>query len=127
MPQGRSKILHAATKTWCSQTDKLKKNFFFKRKQWKIFRDFHRSPEVRTCRLYCRSLGSVPGPVLSCVLSCSVVSDSSATPRTAARQFLCPWNFLGKNTGMGCHFLLQGIFLTQRLNLSFLYNLWTGN
>ena len=25
----------------------------------------------------------------------------------------CPWNFPGKNTGVGCHFLLQGIFLTQ--------------
>ena len=25
----------------------------------------------------------------------------------------CPWNFPGKNTGMGCHFPLQGIFLTQ--------------
>ena len=22
-----------------------------------------------------------------------------------------PWNFLGKNTGVGCHFLLQVIFL----------------
>ena len=25
-------------------------------------------------------------------------------------------NFPGKNTGVGCHFLLQGIFLTQGLN-----------
>ena len=33
--------------------------------------------------------------------------------------FLCPWNFPGKNTGVGYHFLLEGIFLTQRLNLSF--------
>ena len=26
---------------------------------------------------------------------------------------LCPWNFPGKYTGVGGHFLLQGIFLTQ--------------
>ena len=26
---------------------------------------------------------------------------------------LSPWNFPGKNTGVGCPFLLQGIFLTQ--------------
>ena len=26
---------------------------------------------------------------------------------------------LGKNTGVGCHFLLQGIFLTQGSNLGF--------
>ena len=31
-------------------------------------------------------------------------------------KFLCPWDFPGKNTGVGCHFLLQGIFLTQGLN-----------
>ena len=31
---------------------------------------------------------------------------------------LCPWDFPGKNTGMGCHFLLQGNFWTQGLNLS---------
>ena len=28
-----------------------------------------------------------------------------------------PWDFPGKSTGVGCHFLLQGIFLTQGLNL----------
>ena len=28
-------------------------------------------------------------------------------------RLLCPWNSPGKNTGVGCHFLLQGIFLTQ--------------
>ena len=27
-----------------------------------------------------------------------------------------PWAFSGKNTGMGCHFLLLGILLTQELN-----------
>ena len=26
-----------------------------------------------------------------------------------AHQLLCPWDFPGKNTGMGCHFLLQPI------------------
>ena len=29
----------------------------------------------------------------------------------------CPWNSSGKNTGMGCHFLLQWIFPTQESNL----------
>ena len=32
-------------------------------------------------------------------------------------RFLCPWNFPGKNATVGCHFLLQGIFLTLGLNL----------
>ena len=29
---------------------------------------------------------------------------------------LCPWDFPSKNAGLGCHFLLQGIFLTQGWN-----------
>ena len=32
-----------------------------------------------------------------------------------ARLF-CPWDSPGKNTGVGCHFLLQGIFPTQGSN-----------
>ena len=28
-------------------------------------------------------------------------------------RFLCPWESPGKNTGVGCHLLLQGIFVTQ--------------
>ena len=28
-------------------------------------------------------------------------------------RLLCPWNSPGKNTGIGCHALLQGIFPTQ--------------
>ena len=31
-------------------------------------------------------------------------------------RLLCLWNSPGKNTGVGCHFLLQGIFPTQGLN-----------
>ena len=31
-------------------------------------------------------------------------------------RLLCPWDFPGKNTGVGCHFLLQGLFPTQGLN-----------
>ena len=33
---------------------------------------------------------------------------------------VCPWDFLGKNAGVGCHFLLQGIVPTQESNLSLL-------
>ena len=36
-------------------------------------------------------------------------------------MLLCPWDFPGKNTGVGCHALLQGIFLTQGLNLYLLH------
>ena len=36
-------------------------------------------------------------------------------------MLLCPWAFPGKNPGMGCHFLLQGIFPTQGSNLHLLH------
>ena len=31
-------------------------------------------------------------------------------------RLLCPWDFPGKNTRVGCHFFLQGIFPTQGWN-----------
>ena len=37
-------------------------------------------------------------------------------PQLQSARLLCPWDFPVKNTGMGCHFLLQGIFLTQESN-----------
>ena len=39
-----------------------------------------------------------------------------ATPWTVAFQATCPWNSPGKNTGVGFHFLLQGIFSPQGSN-----------
>ena len=50
----------------------------------------------------------------SCV--CSGVSNSSQTHGLELTRLLCPWDSPGKNTGAGCHFLLQGIFPTQGLN-----------
>ena len=35
--------------------------------------------------------------------------------------FLCPWNFPGKNTRVGCHFPLLRIFPTQGSNLCLLH------
>ena len=43
------------------------------------------------------------------------------TPWTVPARLLYPWDFPGKITGVGCHFLLQGIFPTQGLNLGLLH------
>ena len=48
--------------------------------------------------------------------TCSVVSNFLLPHGLQPARLLCPWNFLGKNTGVGCHCLLQGIFPTQGLN-----------
>ena len=34
-------------------------------------------------------------------------SCPTAIPQTVAHWLLCPWNYSGKSTGVGCHFLLQ--------------------
>ena len=49
------------------------------------------------------------------------MSDSLGIPGLWPTLLLCPWDFPGKNTGVGCHFLLQGIFPTQGLNLWLLH------
>ena len=36
-------------------------------------------------------------------------------------KLLCPWEFPSKDTGVGCHFLLQGLFPTQGSNPGFLH------
>ena len=53
-------------------------------------------------------------------VSRSVMSDSLQPHGEQPFRLLCPWDFPGKNTGVGCHSLLQGIFLTQGLNLGLL-------
>ena len=50
------------------------------------------------------------------MLSCSVVSDSLKPHGLQPARLLCPWDSPGKNNGVGCHVLLQGIFPTQGLN-----------
>ena len=45
-------------------------------------------------------------------LSCLVVSDSLCSSGLWPARLLCPWDLSGKNTGVGCHFLLQRVFLT---------------
>ena len=47
-----------------------------------------------------------------------------ATPRTVPCQAPLRCDPPGKNTGGGCHFLLQGIFLTQELNQCLLLGRW---
>ena len=42
---------------------------------------------------------------------CCLVTKSCltlVTPWTVPTRLLCPWDFPVKNTGVGCHFLLQG-------------------
>ena len=55
----------------------------------------------------------------------SWAKDSFAIPWTAVCQAPLSMDFPGKNTGVGCHFLLQGIFPTQGSSPSLLH--WQVN
>ena len=70
---------------------------------------FHsQSPYRLSSTLHCQSF------------SCSV--QLFVTPWTVQPyKLLCACDSPGKNTGMGCHFLLQGIFSTQGWNLDLLH------
>ena len=52
------------------------------------------------------------------------MSNTFATPWTVSHELLYPWDFPVKNTGVGCHFLLQAIFLTQESSPRLLH--WAG-
>ena len=51
------------------------------------------------------------------LFSCSVMSDSLQPYVLWPARLLCPWDVPSKNTGVGCHCLLQGIISTQGSNL----------
>ena len=53
-------------------------------------------------------LGSWSWPDTSCCCCvASVMSDSMQPHRRQPNRLPCPWDSPGKNTGVGCHFLLQ--------------------
>ena len=54
-------------------------------------------------------------------VSHSVLSDSLQSHGLSPTRLFCPWNSPGKNTGVGCRFLLQGIFPTWGSNPGLLY------
>ena len=47
---------------------------------------------------------------------CPTLCDPMDCSLPGSEEPLSPWNFPGKSTGVGCHFLLQGIFPTQGSN-----------
>ena len=57
-------------------------------------------------------------------ISCSVVSNSLQHHGLWPSSLLHPWNSPGKNTGVDCHSLIQGISLTQGSNLGLLHCRW---
>ena len=58
-----------------------------------------------------------------CVLVAQLsVSDCLPLHRLLPTRLLCPWDSPGKNTGVGCHSLLQKTFPTQGSNPGLLHH-----
>ena len=55
-------------------------------------------------------------PMSMFMFSHSVLCDSLQPHKLQPTRLLCPWDSPGKSTGVGCHFLLQGIFPTRGQN-----------
>ena len=73
----------------------------------------HKASSVCVCVCVCAR---------ACVRACTHMLRCLTLRNTMEpTRLLCPWNSPGKNTGASCHFLLQGIFPTQRLNLGLLH------
>ena len=56
-----------------------------------------------------------------CTVGCLVAKSCLTLVTPDCSLLLRPWDSPGKNTGVGCHFLLQGIFLTHGSNPCFLH------
>ena len=88
----RKMLIKATTKYHCPSTRKAKMKENWQDKCWQEYR------LTETLKYWL--------PV--CVFNRSVVSNSLRPHGLQPAKLLCPWDSPGKNTGVGCHFLLQG-------------------
>ena len=83
-----------------------------------LFRDFvyvcFRLLRNRKLLMTLDFIGSVN--ILMMLFSCPVMSNSLRPYGVQPTRLLCPQDCPDKNTGVGCHALLQGVFQTQGLN-----------
>ena len=71
---------------------------------------------TKLLRCFIKELGPYNVVLLLLLFSCFIMSDSLQPHGLYPSRLLCPCNFPGKNTGVDCRFLLQGIFPTQGSN-----------
>ena len=68
------------------------------------------------------SLPAEPSGKPQTLCTCAQLSPALCDPMDCSlTRLLCPWDFSSKSTGVGCHFLLQGIFPTRGSNPGLLY------
>ena len=80
------------------------------------FLNWHSVPITQQSSILLSHPTPPPTPVCSVAQSCLTLCNPTDY---SLPDFFCPWDSPGKNTAVGCHSLLQGIFLTQELNSAF--------
>ena len=103
-----------------SYLDKVTGNHFNKKMQWNSYKT-----TMGLTLHYCWRKYKMKTNKTACRLSRFSRVQRFATPWTTAPRLLCPWGSPGKNTGVGCHVLLQclpgpGIFPAQGSNTGLL-------
>ena len=112
-----------------TQTTTKPMNQFLQDQQWlpPLFSCCLRSSEKSVIKYRAEVItGKISAPYLEvscrssdCCCCCLVTKSCPTLLRSYGLQparLLCPQDFPGTDTGVGCHFLLQGILLTQGLN-----------
>ena len=84
---------------------------------WICLSPFHGS---LPCFRYPSSVFLQHACMCACMLSCFSCIQLFATLWIQPAGILCPWDSPGKDSGVGCYSLLQGVFLTLGPNLSLL-------
>ena len=74
----------------------------------------------RFVRCICYVTGAYSCSCVKSLHSCLTLRDTVDLSPPESR-LLCPWDSPGKNTGVGCHALLHGIFLFHGSNLCLLH------
>ena len=77
--------------------------------------------KVKTSKHKKISIHSLIASIILFVIHACLVAQSCPPHGLWPIGLLCPWSSPGKNTGVGCHFLLQGIFATWGSNLGLLH------
>ena len=92
-------------KHWNCGKSEDERNKAGKYTQYSVINHSGKEDEKESIYVYAKSLQS-------CLTVCNPMQST---------RLLCPWDSPGKNTGVVCHSLLQGIFLIQGLNLGLLH------
>ena len=64
-----------------------------------------------------------PRLLTHCLITLAEQDLNVSFSQKQAARLLCPWDSAGKNTGVGCHFLLKGIFSHSGIKPTFLVSL----